>query len=99
HTALDRLLRNVQANLTAEQVVQLAALAQALDHRVEPVLQLPDLAAVIDGHPYVEVSVRDVAHRFAHRVDRLGDGLRGEDHRGRAGDQTGDREEDESGDR
>ena len=62
--ALQRLAGDVLADLAAEQVAQLLALLEALDHAVEARLQQPDLAAVVD----VDVRVRRRAARGAARA-------------------------------
>ena len=59
-------------DVAAEQVLDLPALAQPVDHPVEPGLHLADLAAVVDDQPDVEVAVAHPGERVAHAVERLG---------------------------
>ena len=69
---LERLPRDVLADVAAEEVADALALAQAGDHLVEAALQQAELAAVVDGHLDVEVALGDVGDGMAHRDDRIG---------------------------
>ena len=59
-------------DVPAEQVLDLAALAQPVDHPVEAGLHLADLAAVVDHQADVEVVVAHPGQRVAQAVERLG---------------------------
>ena len=76
--ALERLARDVGADLAAVEVAQLLALAQPGDHAVEARLQAPDLGAVVDRHRDVQVALADRVDRAAQLAHGSGDGLRGE---------------------
>src|SRR5258708_6168353 len=80
--------RTGRADLAAEQVAQHPTFAQAFDHRVEAVLELADLAAVVDGYLNAELFVLDRGHRGPDRLDRVGNRLRREQDHDRAGHQT-----------
>ena len=69
---LQRLGGDLVADVPPEQVADLAALPQAVDHLVEPGLHLADLAPVVDHQPDVEVAVPDAAEGVADAVERLG---------------------------
>ena len=90
HTALQRVLRHVLTDLTAEQVSQPPPLAQPVHHRVEACLQLTDLAAVVDRNRDVEPTGLDISKCCGYGLHRLGDRLRREHHRRRAGEQGND---------
>ena len=87
---LERLGGHGLTDVPAEQVLDLAALAQAVDHPVEPGLHLADLAAVVDDQPDVEVVVADAGEGLADAVERLGHrpgrGDRGDEPGGEADD-------------
>ena len=85
--ALQRLARDVLADLAAEEVAEALALAQPVDHAVEPGLQQPDLAAVVDVDVRAVVAVLQPAHRAAQALQRIGERPRGEGHDGQADDQ------------
>ena len=70
---LERLARDPGPDVATEQVLQRAPLAQPLDHLVEPDLQQPDLAAVVDRDLHVEVVGPHARERVPDGVDRIGD--------------------------
>ena len=86
--ALERRLGHLAAHVAAEQIAQALALAQARCHRVEAGLEQADLAAVVDGHLGVEVTLLHAGDRSPHGGDRLGDRARGDRDRERADSQA-----------
>ena len=60
-------LGDVAADVPAEQVAQVLAVAEPADHLVEPGLELAELGAVVHLHLDVEVTLLDLLHRVAHR--------------------------------
>ena len=79
--ALERLAGHRLADIAAEEVLQLLALPQPVNHPVEARLEQADLAAVVDGDLDREVSGLDPLDGVANLLDRIGDrtGRDGED--------------------
>ena len=71
HAFLTREVRHLGADVTAEQVLERAAIAQACNHPVESGLQLPHLAAVVDGNVGVEIVALHLRERAADRAQRF----------------------------
>ena len=63
-------LGDVAADVPAEEVAQLLAVAEPGDHLVEPGLELAELGAVVHLHLDVELALLDPLHRVAHGEDR-----------------------------
>ena len=80
-------------DVTAEQIAQLFALAQACHHRVEPALQLAEFGAVEHHHAGFEVARLDSLLRRPHHPHRGGGEPRQDPHQQEADGQAGRRDD------
>jgi hypothetical protein len=87
------LLGDRRPHVAAQQVAQPLALGEARDHRVDALLQQPDLAGVVDRHADVVVARADPLHRAAQVAQLRADRAAGQ----QDGEQSDDREEDDRG--
>jgi hypothetical protein len=83
--------------VATEQVAQPLALGEAGDHRVDALLQQPDLAGVVDRHADVVVARAHPLHRAAQVAQRRADRAAGQQGGEQSDDQGDDREEDDRG--
>ena len=69
----DRRTGDLFPHVAPEEITHAIAFSQPGEHPVEPRLQQPHFARVIDGHDHIRLAGLHPRHRFAHRAQRVHD--------------------------